>query len=67
MTETLFEIELKPYKLIDLYMTGKGIKSTWVAQYLDVSVALISGIRSGKATLTEEMRQKINELLEINY
>lgn len=67
MAEILIDFELKPYKLLDLYMTSKGIPSSWTARNLDVSVSLISEIRSGKANLTENMRQKINELLETNY
>lgn len=67
MAETFIEIELKPYKLIDLYLTSRGITSKWVADYTEVSPSLIHMIRTGKATLTEEMRQKINELLETDY
>lgn len=67
MEETIFEIKLKPYKLIDLYMESRGINSSWVAKYVDCSTSLISAIRLGKANLTEKMRQKINELLETDF
>lgn len=67
MSDLFVEITLNPSKLFDLYLSGRGISSQWVADNLDVSCALISAIRSGKIPLTEKMRQKINELLETNY
>lgn len=67
MVEKITKIGLNPAKLFDIYLNGHGISSTWVANSLEVSISLISKIRSGKIPLTENMRQKMNELLETDY
>lgn len=65
-TETI-DFELEPYKLFDLYLSGRGITSRWVASNLNVSDSYICKIRSGASVLTENIRQKLNELLETDY
>lgn len=67
MSELFADIKLSPSKLFDLYLSGRGVTSQWVADNLDVTCSLISAIRSEKLPLTEKMREKINELLETDY
>lgn len=67
MEKEVVDIQLSPAKLFDLYLSGRGISSTWVANSLDVSVSLISKIRSERCVLTETMREKMNDLLGLSY
>lgn len=67
MSEKEFDAKLTPAKLLDLYIEGRGIKAKWIADYLGVTPAYISQIRSGKFPFTDDMREKVNELLETNF
>ncbi len=67
MENEVIDIKLSPSKLFDLYLSGHGISSQWVANSLDVSVSLISKIRSESVNLTNEMREKMNDLLDTTY
>lgn len=67
MEEKEFDAKLSPAKLLDLYISGHGLKGKWIADYLGVTPAYISMIRSESCTLTNEMREKINQLLETSF
>lgn len=67
MEEKIIEIDLTPAKLFIFYIKGHGISYKWIADNLNVTVSYVSQVLNGKFRLTEEMRQKMNELLETNY
>lgn len=55
------------HKLFDLYIIGSGFKYKWVASNIGISASHLCKVCKGEKRLTEEMRQKMNELLETNY
>jgi plasmid maintenance system antidote protein VapI len=67
MKENVIDLQLSPAKLFALCIEGRGIRLTWIAHNLDVSVSLISKILSEDCNLTEKMREKLNDLLETDY
>lgn len=67
MEQNILEITLSPAKMFDLYLQGRGIKYSWVAQNLEFSTDYIIKICSEKVTLTEKIRQSLNELLDLDY
>lgn len=67
MEEKIIEITVSPAKMFDMYLKGHGISYTWVAAYVDFTPTHISQVCGGKASLTENLRQKLNELLNTNY
>ena len=67
MEENVIEITFSPAKLFDLYLKGHGISYTHLSKYLDYTPEHVSKICQDKATLTEEARKKLNELLDTDY
>ncbi len=67
MEEKVIEITLSPAKLFALYLNGHGISYKWVADNLDITTAYVSMICNEKASLTNEIRSKMNDLLSTNY
>lgn len=67
MEENVIEITLSPAKLFALYLQGRGISYTWVANNLDVTPTYISCLCSESLPMPDKMRRKLNELLDLNY
>lgn len=67
MEENVIEITISPAKMFRLYLNGRGISYTWVAKYLDLTPDYINKICNERVSLTEEIRQKLNELLDVDY
>lgn len=48
-------------------MEKRGTKQSWLAQKLGVSNSLISAVFVGRYAISEELRAKINSILETDY
>lgn len=67
MEQKIVEITLSTAKLFNLYLNGHGISYTWVAQNLDLTPTYIYKICNEKVSLTKEIHEKLNELLDLSY
>lgn len=67
MPEKFIEISFSPAKLFYLYIKGHGYSYRWISGNIDVSPTYISLTLSEKVPLSENVRKKLNELLETNY
>jgi hypothetical protein len=61
------EIELPVYKKLHNELKNQGRTVEWLRSKLDFSYPHTYGLLTGRFTLTEKNRQKMNELLSTEY